>query len=672
MNINDPTLNINDDIQSLEHPLFLYNSLTRSKTRFIPMEGKRVLWYMCGPTVYDQTHMGHGRTYVCFDYVRRILEDYFKYDVTLVMNITDIDDKIILRAAEQGYTASHPNDILPLDKQTRTSTILEWSSTQSVVENMKRTQELSSFWEKSFLTDMASLGVLLPECITRVSEYVPEIIEYVEKIITNGYAYESNGSVYFDTKAFSNKEGKTYGKLVPENAGKTELAELAEEGEGAITSIALDKRNSNDFALWKKSKDGEPYWTSSWGNGRPGWHIECSVMASCTLGPMKHDIKENQGKIDIHTGGIDLRFPHHDNEMAQCEAYYDFDNWVNYFVHTGHLNIQGLKMSKSLKNFVKISEILTTHTSRQIRFLFLMHKYNSPMDYSDNTMSNAVTMERAFTEFFLNLKATLRTLPTSGTQHWNTKEHDLQTVLDSTKKAIHEALCDDMNTPLVIDLLFELTKKINRHLSTGEPHVSLIVTKAGEYMTKMLQIFGLVNPDSTIGFPLSGSEFGTLNAEQVLTPVLDALCLFRDAVREEASKSGNLSLLNLCDAVRDVDMVQCGVRLEDREKSSLWKLEDKDTLIEEQARKREVKVVKEAAKAAAVADRAVKAAEQAAYAAIPLIELFSRQTLKYSRFDEDGLPTHDVHNEEITKSALKSIKKEVKKHTELRKKLNLL
>ncbi len=285
-------------------PLKVMNSLTRSKEPFIPRDPDRVTWYMCGPTVYDASHLGHARTYLCFDIVRRILEDYFGFNVILVMNVTDIDDKIIIRAAERG-----------VDFRT-----------------------LASECEADYFEDMQSLGVRLPDHVTRVSEFMPEVIEYIVKIVENGFAYESNGSVYFDVQRFGKHENHSYGKLVPE--ALSDDIKWQQEADGALSIGQADKRNPSDFALWKKCKPGEPFWDSPWGPGRPGWHIECSVMASKTF-ELYCD-----GCMDIHSGGTDLRFPHHDNEMAQAEAHYGCKNWVKYFLHTGHLHISGLKVCR--------------------------------------------------------------------------------------------------------------------------------------------------------------------------------------------------------------------------------------------------------------------------------------------------------------------------------------
>ena len=210
----------------------------------------------------------------------------------------------------------------------------------SLVTDQKIYKEFSQYWEQDYFKDMDRLLIKRPDVLTRVTEYVPEIVEYCETIIKNGFAYESNGSVYFDTVKF-NSSGHDYAKLAPWAANNLKLLE---EGEGELGDCT-GKRKPSDFALWKASKAGEPFWDSPWGKGRPGWHIECSVMASCILG----------SNMDIHCGGVDLAFPHHDNELAQSEAYFGCKQWVNYFLHSGHLHIENLKMSKSLKNFLTIN-----------------------------------------------------------------------------------------------------------------------------------------------------------------------------------------------------------------------------------------------------------------------------------------------------------------------------
>lgn len=245
--------------------------------------------------------------------------------------------------------------------------------------------DLTKSMEDLFMEDMDALNVMRPDVITRVTEYVPQIAKFVEGIVDKGFAYEAEGSVYFDISAFE-KAGNTYARLRPDNRGDKSLQE---EGEGSLSKGLGGKRGAGDFALWKQSKAGEPYWPSKWGNGRPGWHIECSVMASDVLG----------SKMDVHSGGIDLAFPHHDNELAQSEAYFcehgkGEHTWVNYFLHMGHLSISGSKMSKSLKNFQTIQDALaTSYTARGMRVVFLMGKWSDGVEISPDMRLQADNWE---------------------------------------------------------------------------------------------------------------------------------------------------------------------------------------------------------------------------------------------------------------------------------------
>lgn len=245
--------------------------------------------------------------------------------------------------------------------------------------------DLTQSMEALFMEDMDALNVLRPDVVTRVTEYVPQIVTFVEQIVNKGFAYEAEGSVYFDIAAFE-KAGNPYARLRPENKNDESLQE---EGEGSLGKSLGGKRGAGDFALWKKSKAGEPFWPSPWGEGRPGWHIECSVMASDVLG----------SQMDIHSGGIDLAFPHHDNELAQSEAHFcehgKEHNWVNYFLHMGHLSISGSKMSKSLKNFQTIQDALATnYTSRSMRVVFLMGKWNDGVEISPDMRQQADNWEK--------------------------------------------------------------------------------------------------------------------------------------------------------------------------------------------------------------------------------------------------------------------------------------
>jgi len=588
--------------EGLETPLMVLNSLTSTKTPFVIKDGKTITWYACGPTVYDASHMGHARTYVSFDIIRRIMKDFLGYNIKFVMNITDIDDKIIVRSREQGISHS----------------------------------DLSKKWEADFFEDMKVLNVLPPDALTRVTEYVPQIIKYVEKIIENGYAYESKGSVYFDTVAYSKVHD--YGKLEPKSVGNEKLTS---EGEGSLSTVGVEKRNPCDFALWKKSKEGEPVWQSPWGEGRPGWHIECSAMASDILG----------SNIDIHSGGEDLKFPHHENELAQSEAHYGCNQWINYFIHSGHLLIDGLKMSKSLKNFITIKQALEKYTPRQMRMFFLLHRYDKPMNYSPKSMTYAIDIEKTFAEFFHIVKQNNREFPQNLPQFWEDAEKVLYEQLQKTKKEVFDLIMDNFNTPDVITLLTELVKKTNSYFNackeqSKNPRISLS-TSVADYITHILNVFGLIE-SAQIGFGSGGSG----SIEEALTPILDALTNFRSQVRQMAIAKDTSNILNVCDSLRDEILPLLGIKIDDKGATgSVWKFEDKEVLKKEMQQKKEIEKKKQFEKE----ERARKEKEKLEKAKVPPSELFKNETDKYSQFDERGIPTHDIEGKEVTKSQLKKL-----------------
>lgn len=543
------------------------NSLSGGKVDFVPATGNVVNWYGCGPTVYDSAHMGHARNYVSFDIIRRVMEDYFGYKVNMCMNITDIDDKIIARAAEVG---------IPFN-------------------------QLSRFWEDDFMNDMKALNVRLPDVITRVSEFVPRILEFIEGIMKNGYGYESEGSVYFDVEAFKKSGKHVYGRMEPWSVSD---ASRVLEGEGAL-GVTTGKRNTCDFALWKKAKAGEPSWPSPWGLGRPGWHIECSAMASDVLG----------FPLDIHSGGIDLRFPHHDNELAQTEANFDRPQWVNYFLHSGHLHIKGLKMAKSLKNFITVKAILEKYPARVMRMLVLLHRWDQPMNYdpTGNSMTEASEVDRQFNNFFGNMCALLRKALTNSTvwklstdvnfdelegltgpQAWEAAERNLFSTYQKVQTEVHHALCDNFNTPAVIALLQDLMNAVNVYVATrSEEHVrGPLVLKAAHYVHRLISVFGLVDEESAS--LCYGAASGSTDSNFVV--LMDSVGTFRHKVREisrnllkgEESKSLAGELLKLCDSFRDEDMVNLGIKLEDKgDKGFLWKQSTKEELLLERVKREE-------------------------------------------------------------------------------------
>ncbi|KAK8776058.1 hypothetical protein V5799_030600 [Amblyomma americanum] len=708
--------------------LRLYNSLTRSKEIFKPQGANRVLWYSCGPTVYDASHMGHARSYISFDILRRVLTDYFGYNVFYVMNITDIDDKIIKRARQDHLFESYRSQVdrPPIellrevksaidaykaklekeddpDKRAMCARLLEQSLQASdafeaaladgsvqrealldgardpvsdwldarmgaTVSDHSIFAKLAKHWEQEFYKDMAALTVRPPDVVTRVSEYVPEIVDYVAKIIERGFGYVSKGSVYFDTARFDSDPGHFYAKLVPEAFGDQKALK---EGEGALTVAGDDeKRSANDFALWKASKPGEPAWDSPWGPGRPGWHIECSVMASSLLG----------SSLDIHTGGYDLKFPHHDNELAQAEAYFGNDHWVRYFLHSGHLTIAGCKMSKSLKNFVSIRDALSRHSARRLRMAFLLHSWKDTLDYSDNTMDVAAQWEKVFSEFFLNVKDLLRGAPgadsVSAYAKWSEEEVVLNSKFLAAKDDVHAALCDNVDTRTALESLRSAVTACNVYIKTKQESkkpldVTLLRNIAG-YVTRILEVLGVGNESLTpaIGFGIGDGKASNVSHEEILQPYLEALSSFRQNVRSIAKDAKEFSgsrqadeVLRWCDHLRDSMLPELGVRLEDREDengetTSVIKVVGRETIMAEREEKRRKEEKKTDEKERRKREMELKQAERDTQRAIDPKKMFLTEIDKYSKFDpETGLPTHDAEGKELSKGQLKKVKK---------------
>lgn len=711
--------------------LKLYNSLTRSKTPFVPIAGNKVTWYCCGPTVYDSSHMGHARNYVSTDINRRILQDYFGYDVLFVQNVTDIDDKIIIRGRQQHLFQKYVEENKGLSQEVISKVLSSWNdfakeklgyiddvadfekyvesetaklkSTEdakfkmnlasaraaakaltdksitpdtfypavkdvlvltldqeqgSTVSDHKIFRELSAFWEGEFDKDMAKLNVLAPSVTTRVSEYVPEIVEYVEKIIDNGYAYVSDSGVYFDTAAFD--KSHDYAKLQPWNKGH---ADLIDEGEGSLSN-KTGKRNSSDFALWKASKPGEPFWDSPWGQGRPGWHIECSVMASAILGP----------QMDIHSGGIDLAFPHHDNELAQSEAHYDCKQWVNYFLHTGHLHIEGQKMSKSLKNFITIDEALETYSPRQLRLAFALQQWNNQLDFKSALIAEVKSVESTFSKFFAKvraLKGEVEDKVSKGvlvSKKTGRGELSLLNALSDCKEAVHIALCDNLATPAAIQNMVQLVGKVNLYLgetSTENVRTEILVDVA-TFISKMFGVFGFRTRADDLGFTEESSE---ASSEALIMPYLTTLRNFRDDIRGKAmARAAHLEFLQATDQVR-FDLLKQGVSLDDRgvgEPALIKILSDSEKLelIKAQEEKEKRAAEKAAKREAQAKLEAQKVAEREAKAKIAPKDLW-KEDPAYSQWDEEGIPTHNAEGEAISKS----LKKKLTKQHEAQKKL---
>ncbi len=385
----------------------IYNTLTKQKEEFKPIEPNKVRMYVCGPTVYNLIHIGNARPYIVFDTVRRYFESV-GYEVNYVQNFTDVDDKIIKKANEENRT----------------------------------TDEVVAQYIGETLKDVGHLNVTPATHHPRVTEEMDNIIKMIETLIEKGFAYEVNGTVYYNTAEF---EG--YGKL-----SKKVLEEL-EAGRSERITLTEEKKNHMDFVLWKPKKEGEPYWESPWSQGRPGWHIECSAMAKCYLGDT----------IDIHAGGEDLVFPHHENEIAQSEGA-NGTEFAHYWMHNAFLNIDNKKMSKSLGNFKTLRDVGEMYGYDVVRFFMLNAHYRSPLNFSAELMESAKnSLER-----IKNAKTTLEfALSHSQIESLTAEEENLLKELPNFEARFHEAMEDDFNTADAISIIFELVKFANTYAKEG-------------------------------------------------------------------------------------------------------------------------------------------------------------------------------------------------------------
>ena len=416
----------------------VYNTLTNRKEEFVPIEPGKVRMYVCGPTVYNFFHIGNARPFVVFDTLRR----YFKfrgYEVKFVQNFTDVDDKIINRAKEEGITAP----------------------------------EVSEKYIKEYFNDAEALNVLKADVHPKVSEHIPEIIEFVQTLIDKGYAYEADGDVYYSTRKFPE-----YGKLSGQNIDDLES--------GARIAIGEVKEDPLDFALWKARKEeSEIAWESPWGMGRPGWHIECSTMAKKHLGET----------IDIHGGGQDLTFPHHENEIAQSEACNGVP-FAHYWMHNGYINVDGKKMSKSLNNFFTVRDIRENYSGDVIRFFLLSGHYRSPINFSDTLMEQSKQgYERIATAI-----ETLEFLKANGSDAAMADEAEKIASLDKHREKFIEVMDDDLNTADGIAAIFELVSEINLDVKDGaSKSFAEEALKRIRELTDVLGLFGGKDEEEGLG-----------------------------------------------------------------------------------------------------------------------------------------------------------------------------
>ena len=464
----------------------IYNTLTRKKEEFVPMEPGKVKMYVCGPTVYNYIHIGNARPYVVFDTVRRYLE-HKGYEVTYVQNFTDVDDKIIKRANE------------------------EHSSMQAVSEK----------YIAEALHDADGLNVKRATVHPRVTQEMPEIIEMIQELIDKGHAYEDNGTVYYDTKSFPE-----YGKLSKKN-----LDELVA---GASERVEADaaKKNSTDFVLWKPKKEGEPSWPSPWGDGRPGWHIECSVMSKKYLGET----------IDIHAGGEDLIFPHHENEIAQSEAC-SGKIFSRYWMHNGFITVDNEKMSKSAGNFFTVREISEKFPYEVIRFFILSGHYRMPLNFSDTLMQASQNgLERIKTA-----AQSLEHYIANCTTETKADDAEKEAEINGFLTKFEAAMDDDFNTADAITAIYELVKFINVNITEGFSKKSALA--AQKMFNELCSVLGILQSEE--------KEEEDPEKEKIESLI---------AKRAEAKKAKDFAT---ADAIRD-ELAAMGITIKDTRQGVQW------------------------------------------------------------------------------------------------------
>ena len=461
----------------------LYNTLTRKKEEFVPVEEGKVKMYVCGPTVYNYIHIGNARPFIIFDTLRRYLE-YRGYDVTYVQNFTDVDDKIIKRG--------HEEQISP--------------------------EEVANKYIDEYFIDADGLGIKRANVHPRVTDNIQQIIDFVKELQDKGYAYEVNGDVYFDTKKF---EG--YGKLSKQNQDDLEA--------GARIEVNSQKRHPMDFVLWKAKKEGEPGWNSPWGEGRPGWHIECSVMSNRYLGET----------IDIHAGGQDLAFPHHENEIAQSEAK-SGKPFSNYWIHNGYININNEKMSKSKGNFFTVRDIAAQYDLEIVRFFMLSAHYRNPVNFSDEMLNQA----KAGLERLYNTKEKLEfTISNLQESAMTEEEKSLVGELDGFRTKFIDAMEDDVNTADAISVIFELAKFTNSNVN--EKSSSEFAKKCLDQFDELTGVLNIVNKKQ----------------DDMLDEEIENLI----QKRVEAKKNKDFKL---ADDIR-AELLEKGIILEDTRQGTKWK-----------------------------------------------------------------------------------------------------
>ena len=483
----------------------LYNTMTNKIEEFKAIEENKIKMYVCGPTVYNYIHLGNARPIVVFDTLAR----YFKHkgmEVEFVQNFTDVDDKIINKSIEEGISAN----------------------------------EISEKYIKIFFEDISKLNILESVKRPKATENITEIIEIIQKLIDNGFAYEKGGNVYFETKKY-----KDYGKLSNQKIEELEL--------GARIDVSEFKKNPADFAIWKKKKDGEPFWESPWGEGRPGWHIECSAMAKKYLGDT----------FDIHGGGQDLIFPHHENEIAQSKCAYH-GNFANYWLHNGFIQINGDKMSKSLGNFFLLREILEKFSGNVVRLFILSTHYRKPINFSFENMKDTK-------KALQNIVKSMNKFEDIVEKYKNEKTADIKNLdfskkIDEFNKKFEDAMDEDMNTPQALATIFNQIRETNKFISANENKISAVCFEIKKSYNSLKEKIGNVFGIAVEAENVMKKENGE-NME--LTKNLIELLI---KLRSEARSKKNFKL---SDEIRD-ELKVLGIEIKDnKDGSSSYKIKNK-------------------------------------------------------------------------------------------------
>lgn len=462
----------------------IYNTLTKQKEELIPLNPPNIRMYMCGPTVYDYFHIGNARSFVMSDIVRRYLE-YRGYNVTFVMNLTDVDDKIIKKSIEEKKSA----------------------------------KEVAEFYIQEFFRDLERLKIKRASFYPKATEFMDEMIDMIKKLEQKGIAYNVNGNVFYDVSKFSE-----YGKLSGKNIDELEA--------GSRVEINEEKKHPLDFALWKKAKEGEPHWESPWGNGRPGWHIECSAMSCKLLGE----------SFDIHAGGHDLIFPHHENEIAQSEAA-NQKPFVKYWIHFGFLNINEEKMSKSLGNFFTAREILKSYSAEAVRLFFAQAHYRGPLNFSEELIKAAEKGVEKIQNTYDRIKDELK--------KENLPQIENNFDIKQWYEKFEQAMDDDFNTASAVATIYDFSREVNKIISDGNFDKNFLINSK-EFFDKTAEgVFGLLKSDF----------------QEAQYSLEDELIEILIKIRNEAKLNKNYAL---SDKIRD-ELKEIGIILQDSKTGTTYK-----------------------------------------------------------------------------------------------------